>query len=31
VFDMTARGSTRETLVRAKNAREKMERWLTSI
>jgi sugar phosphate isomerase/epimerase len=30
VFDIEARGSTRETLARAQSAREKMERWLTS-
>jgi len=30
VFDIEARGSTRETLARARTAREKMERWLTS-
>jgi sugar phosphate isomerase/epimerase len=30
VFDIDARGSTKETLARAKTAREKMERWLTS-
>jgi len=30
VFDLEARGSTRETLARARTAREKMERWLTS-
>jgi sugar phosphate isomerase/epimerase len=31
VFDIEARGSTKETLARARTAREKMERWLTSI
>lgn len=30
MFDGLARGSTKETLARAKAAREKMERWLTS-
>jgi sugar phosphate isomerase/epimerase len=30
VFDIDGRGSTKETLVRARTAREKMERWLTS-
>jgi sugar phosphate isomerase/epimerase len=30
IFDVDARGSTKETLARAKTAREKMERWLTS-
>jgi sugar phosphate isomerase/epimerase len=30
VFDIDGRGSTKETLARAKTAREKMERWLTS-
>jgi sugar phosphate isomerase/epimerase len=31
VFDTLAAGSTKETLARARKAREKMERWLTSI
>jgi sugar phosphate isomerase/epimerase len=31
VFDTLAPGSTKETLARARKAREKMERWLTSI
>jgi sugar phosphate isomerase/epimerase len=31
VFDVPAAGSTKETLTRARKAREKMERWLTSI
>jgi len=30
VFDVDARGPTKDTLARAKDAREKMERWLTS-
>ncbi|OLC46451.1 MAG: hypothetical protein AUH43_13825 [Acidobacteria bacterium 13_1_40CM_65_14] len=30
IFDVDARGSAKETLARAKTAREKMERWLTS-
>jgi sugar phosphate isomerase/epimerase len=30
-FDMPPRGSTKDTLARARAAREKMERWLTSI
>ena len=30
VFDVDARGSAKDTLARAKSAREKMERWLTS-
>jgi sugar phosphate isomerase/epimerase len=30
IFDVDARGSAKETLARAKAAREKMERWLTS-
>jgi sugar phosphate isomerase/epimerase len=30
VFDADARGPSKETLARAKTAREKMERWLTS-
>ena len=30
IFDGPARGSTKETLARARAAREKMERWLTS-
>jgi sugar phosphate isomerase/epimerase len=31
MFDGQPRGSTKETLARARAAREKMERWLTSI
>ena len=31
MFDGVGRGSTKEALARAKAAREKMERWLTSI
>jgi sugar phosphate isomerase/epimerase len=31
VFEMEPRGATKETLARARTAREKMERWLTSI
>jgi sugar phosphate isomerase/epimerase len=31
VFDVVATGSTKATLARARKAREKMERWLTSI
>jgi sugar phosphate isomerase/epimerase len=31
VFDMELRGSAKETLTRARTAREKMERWLTFI
>jgi sugar phosphate isomerase/epimerase len=31
VFEMELRGSAKETLARARTAREKMERWLTSI
>jgi sugar phosphate isomerase/epimerase len=31
VFEMESRGSNKETLARARTAREKMERWLTSI
>jgi sugar phosphate isomerase/epimerase len=31
VFEIEARGSTTEALARARTAREKMERWLTSI
>jgi sugar phosphate isomerase/epimerase len=30
IFEIEPRGSTKETLARAKTAREKMERWLTS-
>ena len=30
VFDVEARGAAKDTLARAKSAREKMERWLTS-
>lgn len=30
-FDMPPRGSTKDTLARARTAREMMERWLTSI
>jgi len=30
VFDVDARGAAKDTLARAKTAREKMERWLTS-
>ncbi len=31
IFDGMPQGSTRETLARVRAAREKMERWLTSI
>ena len=31
VVDVAAAGSTREMLARARGARERMERWLTSI
>jgi len=31
VFEIESRGATKDTLARARTAREKMERWLTSI